>query len=120
MRPRAHRPSGGSPLVPRRSTPATHHSGIAATARSAFWGRGLVNCGPTLENKGFGERFAKRLPQNGPEAVAGFEGQTGTAAGEDAELARVVAAWPDLPDHIQAAVLALVDSGGPRRSPPKG
>jgi hypothetical protein len=28
----------------------------------------------------------------------------------DPDLARLVAAWPDLPPHIRAAVLALVDS----------
>jgi hypothetical protein len=31
-----------------------------------------------------------------------------TAAETDPDLARVVAAWPDLPPHIRAAVLALV------------
>jgi len=30
----------------------------------------------------------------------------------DPELARVVAAWPELPAHIKAAVLALVQSAG--------
>ena len=30
----------------------------------------------------------------------------------DPELARVVAAWPQLPDHIKAAVLALVGAAG--------
>jgi hypothetical protein len=29
----------------------------------------------------------------------------------DADLARVVVAWPDLPAHIKAAVLALVGTG---------
>jgi hypothetical protein len=29
----------------------------------------------------------------------------------DPNLARVLAAWPDLPPHIRAAVLALVESG---------
>jgi hypothetical protein len=29
----------------------------------------------------------------------------------DADLARVVAAWPRLPGHIKAAVLALVEAG---------
>jgi hypothetical protein len=28
----------------------------------------------------------------------------------DPDLARVIAAWPDLPPHIKAAVLALVES----------
>jgi len=31
-----------------------------------------------------------------------------TAAEIDPDLARVVTAWPDLPTHIRAAVLALV------------
>jgi hypothetical protein len=31
----------------------------------------------------------------------------------DPELARVLAAWPDLPHHIRAAILALVSSGVP-------
>jgi hypothetical protein len=30
----------------------------------------------------------------------------------DPELARVIDAWPDLPDHIRAAVLALVGTAG--------
>jgi hypothetical protein len=29
----------------------------------------------------------------------------------DPDLARVVTAWPDLPPHIRAAVLALVQAG---------
>jgi hypothetical protein len=29
----------------------------------------------------------------------------------DPDLARVVIAWPDLPSHIKAAVLALVGTG---------
>ena len=44
-RQRAHRSSGGSRLVPCRSTSATHHSGIVATVRSAVSGHSLVNCG---------------------------------------------------------------------------
>jgi len=31
---------------------------------------------------------------------------------EDADLARVVAAWPDLPEAIRRAVLALLDAAG--------
>jgi hypothetical protein len=34
-----------------------------------------------------------------------------TTAKMDPDLARVVAAWPDLPGHIKAAVLALVATG---------
>ncbi len=34
--------------------------------------------------------------------------QLPTAAEIDPDLARVVTAWPDLPTHIRAAVLALV------------
>jgi hypothetical protein len=30
----------------------------------------------------------------------------------DPDLARVVEAWPDLPAHIRAAVLALLQSAG--------
>jgi hypothetical protein len=30
----------------------------------------------------------------------------------DSDLARVAAAWPDLPPHIRAAVLALIQSAG--------
>jgi hypothetical protein len=30
----------------------------------------------------------------------------------DPELARVIIAWPDLPPHIRAAVLALVGTAG--------
>jgi hypothetical protein len=35
------------------------------------------------------------------------------AAPADPDLARVVAAWPDLPDAIKRAVVALVDSTRP-------
>jgi hypothetical protein len=31
----------------------------------------------------------------------------------DPDLARMVAAWPTLPQHIRAAVLALVEGAGP-------
>ncbi len=31
------------------------------------------------------------------------------AASEDPGLARIIAAWPRLPEHIRAAVLALVE-----------
>ena len=34
------------------------------------------------------------------------------------ELARIVASWPDLPPHIRAAVLTLVDSVAARRFNP--
>jgi hypothetical protein len=30
----------------------------------------------------------------------------------DPDLARVILAWPDLPDHIRAAILALVGTAG--------
>ena len=30
------------------------------------------------------------------------------------DLATIVKAWPSLPPHIRAAVLALVNTGGPR------
>jgi hypothetical protein len=30
----------------------------------------------------------------------------------DPDLSRVVTAWPDLPDHIRAAVLALIGTVG--------
>lgn len=33
----------------------------------------------------------------------------------DPDLARVLDAWPGLPEYIKAAVLALVESAGPRR-----
>jgi hypothetical protein len=36
------------------------------------------------------------------------------AAAFPTDLARVAAAWPELPAHIKAAVLALVESGRPR------
>jgi hypothetical protein len=49
------------------------------------------------------------------EAVLGVTSEDGKllavslpARPADAELARVVEAWPDLPPHIRAAVLALV------------
>ena len=32
----------------------------------------------------------------------------------DPELARIVEVWPDLPEHIRAAVMALVTSAGPK------
>jgi hypothetical protein len=35
-------------------------------------------------------------------------------APSDPNLAAVVAAWPDLPEAIRRAVLALVESGRPR------
>jgi hypothetical protein len=31
---------------------------------------------------------------------------------EDTNLVRLIAAWPQLPAHINAAVLALLDSAG--------
>jgi hypothetical protein len=34
-------------------------------------------------------------------------------AGTDPDLARVVTAWPDLPPHVRAAVLALVQTSAP-------
>jgi len=37
------------------------------------------------------------------------------AAGLPGDLARVVSAWPQLPEHIRAAVLALVQTGQPSR-----
>jgi hypothetical protein len=67
------------------------------------------------------------LPESGPNSVPDKRSEhggapltgplTGTAANAcdsvratDPELARVVEAWPHLPAHIQAAVLALVKS----------
>jgi hypothetical protein len=38
------------------------------------------------------------------------DGENAPAAPLPADLARVVRAWPDLPEHIRAAVLALVTS----------
>jgi hypothetical protein len=38
--------------------------------------------------------------------------QLPTGAETDPDLARVVTAWPDLPAHIRAAVLALVGTAG--------
>jgi hypothetical protein len=35
-----------------------------------------------------------------------------TGAETDPDLARVVTAWPDLPPHIRAAVLALIGTTG--------
>jgi len=32
----------------------------------------------------------------------------------DIELARVVAAWPELPRHIKRTILTLVSASGPR------
>jgi hypothetical protein len=37
-------------------------------------------------------------------------GQNAAVQQADADLARVVTAWPDLPAHIKAAVLALVQT----------
>lgn len=39
----------------------------------------------------------------GPEPLA-------RESGKDPDLARIVAAWPNLPDPIRRAVLALVDA----------
>ena len=36
--------------------------------------------------------------------------------GQDAALARVVAAWPELPEPIRRAILALIDSAAPAGS----
>ncbi|MFH1920253.1 MAG: hypothetical protein ABIP48_10265, partial [Planctomycetota bacterium] len=44
------------------------------------------------------KRFATRLPQNAPEPIV------------DPDLARLVAAWPELPEHIRQTVLTLVES----------
>jgi hypothetical protein len=38
---------------------------------------------------------------------------TKSAAEMDADLARVLTAWPGLPPHIRAAILALVTSAAP-------
>ena len=32
--------------------------------------------------------------------------------GRDADLARIVDAWPNLPDHIKTTILVLVKSAG--------
>jgi hypothetical protein len=48
-------------------------------------------------NRDFSTETAKRAP--------------GGAVLADHDLARVVRAWPDLPEHVKAAVLALVTTG---------
>jgi hypothetical protein len=47
-------------------------------------------------------RFARRFAQPSPNQPLD------TSARGDADLARIILAWPHLPDHIKAAVLALV------------
>jgi hypothetical protein len=61
-----------------------------------------------LPNNASGEAPARLSPQlaPGPEITLA----DGPAAPTDPDLARVVSAWPDLPPHIRAAVLALVDT----------
>jgi hypothetical protein len=48
-------------------------------------------------------------------ACAAACAEQGKAASAEPELARVAAAWPDLPAAIRAAVLALVDAA--RKAP---
>ena len=79
-----------------------------AQAQSSF-----QDCGPGLENKGFSERFAKRLPQNGAEPETGPESPPAAPIG-DPDLTRVVEAWPGLPEHVRAAILTLAESADKR------
>lgn len=55
-------------------------------------------------------------PLTGAAALPGrnLPPEDGTSAAADPDLARVALAWPDLPAHIKAAVLALVEAGRPR------
>jgi hypothetical protein len=50
-----------------------------------------------------------REAQKGPSLVPEVDPSTSQPAGLfDPDLARVLDAWPTLPDHIKAAVMALV------------
>ena len=51
----------------------------------------------------------KQIAPSGPAGCsAGCSDQTGEGGIPDADLAALVAAWPTMPDHIRAAVRALV------------
>ena len=52
----------------------------------------------------------RKTPPIDPEALQNpVQFASGTA---DADLSRVIVAWPDLPGHIKAAVLALIGTAG--------
>jgi hypothetical protein len=46
------------------------------------------------------------------ESLSAVARQLPTEAESDPDLARIIIAWPNLPDHIRAAVLALVGTVG--------
>ena len=46
-------------------------------------------------------------PENVPEVASAGPS---TTVPDEPDLARIMTAWPDLPDHIKRAMLALVDS----------
>jgi hypothetical protein len=59
-------------------------------------------------NQNLGQPPVQLAPQLAPE----LESCPPDILPADADLAKVIAAWPSLPEHIKAAILALVRSGG--------
>ena len=65
-------------------------------------------------------RLSERDLRNRPPAVAGNMQETRRGSGPDCpdataldpELARVVAAWPKLPEPVRAGILAMVQAAG--------
>jgi hypothetical protein len=55
-----------------------------------------------------------------PDAVLGCSAGCSDARSEggvtDTDLAAIIAAWPTLPDHIRAAILALAQAADPPKS----
>jgi hypothetical protein len=63
-----------------------------------------------------------RTPGEIPEETA-LSAESGAKSGaliteSDPDLARVLDAWPKLPPHIKAAVLALIGTAGLQNGPP--
>jgi hypothetical protein len=63
------------------------------------------------------EPLAPLAPRLAPEAGESTCPDTPEATPLDPDLARVAAVWPELPEPIRRAILALVESGGGKDGP---